>query len=146
MKIKITKFENYVTGPLYAHYNDSASDVYATCDCTVPAHGIYKMPLGFGVDLPDGYDLIMHCKSGLSCKGIFVSNSPVDAGYKPDKTKPIGERGEIHAILINISDTPYEFKRGEKIASMRLSPVIYAEFVDDLGTERCGLGFGSTGK
>lgn len=135
MKIKLIKFENF-KGPVRAHHNDSGADVFATETITLEPHSVYKMPLGIGTELPDGYDIVVHCKSGLSSKGIFTSNSPVDAGY----------RGEIHAIMLNTTNNSYTIKEGEKVGQLVVRPVIYADFIEELGEERGNGGFGSTGK
>lgn len=135
MKIKVIKFENY-SAPNRAHYNDSGADIYAAEDIIIPAHKVYSVATGIGLELPDGYDAIVHCKSGLSSKGIWASNSPVDAGY----------RGEIHAILYNTTDNEFKITKGMKIGQIVIRPVIYAEFVDSLGDERGEDAFGSTGK
>lgn len=135
MKIKLIKFDNFAA-PNRAHHNDSGADVYATKTVTLEPHSVFKMPLGIGTELPDGYDIIVHCKSGLSSKGIFTSNSPVDAGY----------RGEIHAIMYNTTDIPFTINKGEKVGQLVVRPVIYADFVEELGEERGAGAFGSTGK
>ena len=137
MKIKVHKFDNFVKMPDRAHWNDSGADVFAAIDATIPAHGSVAVPLGIGVDLPNGYDLVIQSKSGLSKKGIGCFNAIVDAGYT----------GEIHALVYNITDTPYEFKRGDKVGQLCCRPVIYADFVEEYpGEERGDGGFGSTGK
>ena len=137
MKIKLIDHGYKALGklPNRAHYNDSGADVFAIEDTIVPAHGVVAINTGVGVELPDGYDICVHCKSGLSKNGIWVSNSPVDAGYT----------GAIHAIVVNMTDKPFEFKRGDKVGQFVVRPVIYAEFVEDLGDERGANGFGSTG-
>ena len=135
MKVKVIKFNNY-KAPDRAHYNDSGADVFAAKTVTLWPHGVEKVPTGVGVELPDGYDIVVHCKSGLSSNGIWAANAPVDAGYK----------GEIHAILYNATDHKVQIKAGEKIGQFVVRPVIYADFVDDLGDEREDHGFGSTGK
>ena len=135
MKIKIIKFANYKE-PQRAHYNDSGADVFAAENLVIPPHSVYKVPLGVGLELPDGYDAVMYCKSGLSSKGIWASNSPVDAGY----------RGEIHAILYNTTDQPFCVEAGMKVGQIVVRPVVYADFVDELGEERNAGAFGSTGK
>lgn len=134
MKVKLIKFDNF-KGPVRAHYNDSGADVFAANDVTIGPHAVYAVPLGIGTELPDGYDIVIHCKSGLSKNGIWASNAPVDAGY----------RGEIHAILYNTTADPYFIKAGSKVGQMVVRPVIYADFVEDLGDERGAGGFGSTG-
>ena len=135
MKVKLIKFENFCKKPKREHYNDSGADVYAAEDRVLFPHSVAKIPLGIGVELPDGYDAVIHCKSGLSASGILASNSPVDAGY----------RGEIHAILYNSTEAPVKIHRGEKVGQLVVRPVIYAEFVETLGEERGSGAFGSTG-
>jgi len=134
MKIKLIKFDNF-KGPVRAHYNDSGADVFAAQDVVIGAHQVYAVPLGIGTELPDGYDIVIHCKSGLSKNGIWASNAPVDSGY----------RGQIHAILYNTTDKDYHITAGSKVGQMVVRPVIYADFVEELGDERGEGGFGSTG-
>lgn len=135
MKIKLIDF-GYSTLPNRAHYNDSGADIFAMEDTTILPHHTIKCRTGMGTELPDGYDAIIHCKSGLSSKGIFAANAPIDAGY----------RGEIHAILCNTTDYEYHIQAGDKIGQLVVRPVVYAEFVRELGEERNDGAFGSTGK
>ena len=135
MKIKVIKFDGYQE-PTRAHYNDSGADVYAKEDVWLWPNGVYKIPTGVGLEMPDGYDAVIHCKSGLSSKGIVAMNAPIDAGY----------RGEIHAILANLGTTRVKIEKGQKIGQIVVRPVVYCEFVDELGTERKDGAFGSTGK
>lgn len=135
MKIKVIKFDNY-KAPDRAHYNDSGADCFAANDITIPAHSCVKVPTGMGVELPDGYDITIQSKSGLSTKGLICANAIVDSGY----------RGQIHALVVNVSDLPYTFKKGEKVGQLVCRPIIYPEFVEVLGEERGDAGFGSTGK
>lgn len=151
MKIKIFRF-NTLAKLDRAHYNDSGADCFCCEDVTIPPHTVVKIPTGIGVNLPDGYDIVVHCKSGLASKGIFAANCPVDAGYLPSgEADSQGyyhpeQGGQIHVVLLNTTDKPYTFKAGEKIGQFVVRPVIYADFVDTLPNERGGLGFGSTGK
>ena len=136
MKIKVIKFPNY-KAPDRAHYNDSGADVFAAIPMHIGPGQIAKVPTGVGLELPDGYDAVIHCKSGLSSnRGLMLANAPIDAGY----------RGEIHAIILNTNDYGITVEAGEKIGQIVVRPVIYAEFVDELGEERNTDGFGSTGK
>ena len=73
--------------------------------------------------------------------GITVLNSPgtIDADY----------RGEIKVILINLSDTDFTIKSGERICQMVIAKHEKAEFieVEEISeTERGAGGFGHTGK
>ena len=148
MKIKIDKYENFVKMPNRAHDNDSGADVFATETFTIEPFHVVAHPVGFGVNIPDGYDIVLYCKSGLTKKGIFVLNPPVDAGYKTvyNTDGTIAEKAEIHAMLFNSTNEPYTFNKGDKIAQLVVRPVIYADFVEERGESRNGGAFGSTGK
>lgn len=135
MKLKVID-HGYSKLPNRAHYNDSGADVFSTEDLILKAHSVYAVGTGLGVELPDGYDAVIHCKSGLSKNGIWASNAPIDAGYT----------GEIHAILHNTTDVDFVITKGMKIGQLVIRPVIYADFVEELGDERNDGAFGSTGK
>ena len=135
MKVKVIKFDNYVKAPTRAHWNDSGADVFATEDLVIRP-GVNVIDLGFGLELPNGYDAVVYCKSGLSSAGIFASNSPIDSGY----------RGECHAILASFRSADYVVKRGDKVGQIVIRPVVYADFVESFDEPARGTGaFGSTG-
>lgn len=134
MKIKLIEFDN-MRAPVRAHYNDSGADVFSAITISIAPGTIEKIPLGIGVEIPDGYDGVIYCKSGLSSKGLWASNSPIDSGY----------RGQIHAIVANLSKEPIVIKEGEKVGQLVIRPVIYADFTMELGEERDTGAFGSTG-
>ena len=100
------------------------------------------IPTGLYVELPPGYELQVRPRSGLAIKhGITVLNTPgtVDADY----------RGELKAILVNLSSEPFEIRPGERIAQYVVArhERVEWEVVDELSeTERGMGGFGSTGK
>jgi len=96
------------------------------------------------VDVPDGYEVQVRPKSGLSIKkGLSVVNTPgtVDQGYT----------GEIQVILINLSNETHTIDVGDKIAQAVLCPVVAGKYVNlqrVLNVEekdRGDNGFGSTG-
>ena len=71
MKIKIIDFglpENH--RPLRSHANDAGADVYMPFDCTLEPGGIAKIPLGFGLEVPDGYAAYVFPRSSLAAKGV----------------------------------------------------------------------------
>lgn len=134
MKVKIIDF-GYENAPLRAHDNDAGADVYAMQGKFIYPHETIKMPLGFGLELPDGYAAFVCPRSGLSSKGITTELSPVDSGY----------RGEIHAIITNNSSDIYTIERGDRVGQLVVVPVAICDFVAERGTERGENGFGSTG-
>ena len=97
---------------------------------------------GLFVEIPLGYEIQVRPRSGLAFKkGITVLNSPgtIDADY----------RGEIGVILVNLSNTAFTIKNGERIAQMVIAKHNRAEWeeVQSLSdTSRGTGGFGSTGR
>lgn len=138
MKVKVIDF-GYEHLPMRAHDNDAGADVHVCFhdreELWMPAHTIVKVPLGLGLVLPDGYAAYVFPRSGLSSKGIVCELPPIDSGY----------RGEIHAIVSNVSDEPYIISNGDRIGQLVIMPVVVAEFVKKTGKERGTGAFGSTG-
>lgn len=100
------------------------------------------IPTGLSIELPTGYEAQVRPRSGLAAKnGITVLNSPgtIDADY----------RGEIKVILVNLSQTPFTIRNGERIAQMVIAKHENIEWIlapDLTETERGQGGFGHTGK
>ena len=137
MKVKVIKFDNY-KAPNRAHHNDSGADLFSAEDIVLKPHSVYAVKTGVGVELPDGYDGVIHCKSGLSSKGIWASNAPIDSGY----------RGEIKIITQNLTSKQKVFRRNDRIAQLLIMPLGDIELykVDKLSdSDRGTNGFGSTG-
>lgn len=99
------------------------------------------IPTGLAIALPQTLEAQVRPRSGLALKsGITIANAPgtIDSDY----------RGEIQVILVNLSDTDFAVKRGDRIAQMVIAPVMQISWlaVDDLDeTARGAGGFGSTG-
>ena len=98
----------------------------------------YETPLAAGMDVrADIAEGIV-----LAAKyGVTVLNAPgtIDADY----------RGEIKVILVNLSDTPFEIKPGERIAQIvvaRHERVEWEASETLSDTARGAGGFGSTGR
>lgn len=122
--------------PFRPHENDAGADVYVPFDCTLKPGDIIKIPLGFGLEIPDGYAGYVFPRSSLAVKGLVCELPPIDSGY----------RGEIHAIVSNVSNIRQTIKKDTRIGQLVITPVIIADFVLDLGRERGTGSFGSTGK
>lgn len=101
----------------------------------------FLVPTGLFVELPVGYEAQIRPRSGLALKrGLTMLNSPgtIDSDY----------RGEIHCIVVNLSNQPQTIEPGERIAQMVICRYerITWQAVDTLSdTERGSGGFGSTG-
>ena len=100
------------------------------------------IPTGLYADIPEGYYVAIHARSGTSWKqGLILTNGVgvVDADYVE----------EIKVSLTNVSGTRVVIEDGDRIAQALLMPVAKAQITNIGGkpkqkTERAG-GFGSTG-
>lgn len=143
MRVKIiNKSDNQL--PAYETASSAGMDLRAFIDSDIVLKPFERklIPTGLYIELPDGYEAQIRPRSGLAIKsGITVLNSPgtIDADY----------RGEIKVILINLSDTDFTIKSGERICQMVIAKHEKAEFieVEEISeTERGAGGFGHTGK
>lgn len=135
MKIKLINY-GYEHAPLRAHANDAGADVYLKDALQVWPHETKKIPLGFGLELPDGYAAYIFPRSSLSSKGIVCELPPIDSGY----------RGEIHAIVTNHTGVKQYFNAGDRIGQLVIMPIVIADFITE-DIEQRGVGaFGSTGR
>jgi dUTP pyrophosphatase len=137
MKLKLIDFgvpKKYM--PKRAHENDAGADVYATGTYKVGPGCVAKIPLGFGLELPDGYAGFIFPRSGLSAKGIVCELPPIDSGY----------RGEVHAIVTNVSNSVYTINPGDRVGQLVILPACIPDFTFEDFAERGQGAFGSTGK
>ena len=139
MKVRIIDY-GYTWLPSRSHYNDAGADVCAcfdvgTDEVVIGVNEVIKVPLGFGIDLPDGYMALILPRSGLASKGLVCEIAPIDSGYE----------GEIFDILTNNSSQDQIVKEGDRIGQLVVIPIVVVDFVKDLGEERGKNGFGSTG-
>lgn len=137
MKIRLIDFgvaEDH--RPFRPHDNDAGADVYMPYDCTVKPGEIAKIPLGFGIEVPDGYAAFVFPRSSMAVKGLVCELPPIDSGY----------RGEIHAIISNVSNKAQTICKDVRIGQLVITPVVIADFVLDYGNRRGMGGFGSTGE
>jgi len=99
------------------------------------------IPTGLVLEIPPGWEGQVRPRSGLALRhGIGVLNSPgtIDSDY----------RGEVGVILINLGDTPFPIRRGDRIAQLvfaRVEAVEWEEAETLAETRRGEGGFGSTG-
>jgi dUTP pyrophosphatase len=100
------------------------------------------IPTGLVADIPEGYSLRAHPRSGLALKnGIGLANS--EGVIDEDYVEP------LFVILVNLSGMPVSIKNGMRIAQAELYktvPTVIERTLDrpSQKTSRTG-GFGSTG-
>ena len=129
--------------PRYMSPNAAGMDLYAAVekDTTLKPGEIKLISTGITIALPPGFEAQIRPRSGLAIKhGISIPNTPgtIDADY----------RGEVKIILINLGESPFTVKRGDRIAQMIINKVYQAhlELSTELtSTKRNEGGFGHTG-
>ncbi len=140
MKIKIKKLNPDLPTPFQAYKGDAGVDIYANQNITLQPQECFAIPVGIALEIPDGYYAYITDKSGLSINNkIKTMGGVIDSNY----------RGEIHAGVMNLSNTEYTFTIGDKVAQMIIQKTEHYEFeeVDELGeSERGEKRFGSSGK
>lgn len=135
MKLKIFKFDNFKI-PERKHYGDAGADCYSPADYEVAPHETIAIPLGFGIEIPNGYTGFIMPRTSMAKKGLIPAMCPIDTGYT----------GEVHAIITNTTNCTQFIHANDRIAQLVVFPVAIPDFVDDFGAERKDGAFGSTGK
>ena len=100
-----------------------------------------RVPTGFAIALPPGYEAQVRPRSGLALRhGIVLPNAPgtIDSDY----------RGEIQVLLMNLGDEPFTIRRGDRIAQLVVAPVVAVDWQEVASldaTVRGSGGFGHSG-
>lgn len=128
---------------------DCGYDAYALEDVTIEPHSGAKVPLGIGLIIPEPFGVKAETRSGNHLKGLNVGSAWVDRGY----------RGQINALMQNITDEPITIHKGDRPCSIELELTFKMKFVsideycdyyslnkdEVMNTERGATGFGSSG-
>ena len=142
--VKIKYLSENAVCPEYSTDGSLGMDLSAALDkpLTIKAGERALIPLGFAIQIPEGWGAFVFPRSGLSFKkGITMANcvGVIDTDYT----------GEVKVSAINLSDKDYTINPGDRVAQLVFLPVEKARFIlaDSLDdTERGAGGFGSTGK
>jgi len=128
--------------PQYANLFDAGMDISAAEDVKLFPTKTVIIPTGLKVAIPEGYEIQVRPRSGLSLKTpLRIANAPgtIDTLF----------RDEIGIIVTNTDSAFYNIKKGDRIAQLVLNeiPRIRWERVDNITTIKGnrGGGFGSTG-
>lgn len=111
--------------PFRPHGNDARADVHMLYDCISKPGEIAKVPLGFGIEVPDGLAGYVFPRSGMAVRALVCELPPVDSGY----------RGEIYAIISNVSNKEQTMKKDIRVEQLVITPIVIADFVADKGEE-----------
>ena len=131
--------------PKFATAGAACMDLCACIDApvTLEAGARALIPTGIAIALPSAdYVALVFARSGLGIKqGVCLSNGVgvIDSDY----------RGEIGVGLVNLGQSAYTVRPGDRIAQLMVTPVVQPTVVQvsELdNTDRGAGGFGSTGR
>jgi len=136
--LKVKKLHPSAKVPEFAYDGDAGLDLFAVEGISIGKGERVKVPTGVAVEIPSGFVGLIWDKTGISFKkGLKIVGGVVDSSY----------RGEIFALMANISDQPVEIMQGDKIAQMIIQPFEHPqiEVADELSeTERGSKMLGSS--
>ena len=142
MVIKFKKLDPNAIIPSYQSKGASGFDLHVLEEIAAPSCTTTMVRTGLAVEVPDGYELQIRPRSGVSYKtGLMIKNSPgtIDSDY----------RGEIKILVYNTGERfGHCLERGYRIAQGVIVPVVKAS-IEEAGelstTVRGEHGLGSTG-
>jgi dUTP pyrophosphatase len=166
VEVYVEVLDDSIELPTYAHDDDSGMDVRASEDIVINPNETVIVPTGLKVAIPDGYEIQVRPRSGLSLKTpLRISNAigTIDAGYRDSIGVIITNTSNIELstdkktgcfFARSIDDKgnkqgTYIIRKGDRIAQLVLQRVPKIKWnkvnsVKDIGIDRNG-GFGSTG-
>tara|TARA_Y100000590_G_scaffold452259_1_gene595068 strand:+ start:51655 stop:52122 length:468 start_codon:yes stop_codon:yes gene_type:complete len=144
--LQIVSNNKHINPPSYQTIASAGADLSASPD--IDPSGILinpkswkKIPTGIALAIPVGFEGQIRPRSGIAMNhGVTVLNAPgtIDSDY----------RGEICVLLINLGESDFTVKPGDRIAQIVISEIQQVSFnqIDILNqTQRNNKGFGSTG-
>ena len=139
--ISVQRLDPAAQLPRYAHagpFGDLAADLHAIAPPRLHLAKPYPFRPASPLGCPAGFGALLADRSGVALRGLHTLAGLIDPGF----------RGELKVILHNLSTVPQSIAAGDRIAQMRVVPLVQATFAfaDSLDeTERHTRGFGSTG-
>ena len=139
--IRVKKLRDDARLPFRATTGATGYDLYACVDeeMVVGAEPA-RVPTGIAIEAPEGYDVQIRPRSGLSAQGVMVTLGTIDADY----------RGELIVTMYALPyREPHVIRSGDRIAQLvisRIADVMLEEVGELAATERGAGGHGSTGR
>lgn len=127
--------------PEYKREGDVCLDCYSRCEKPIEIKPKERalIPLGFALELPEGYEAVIRPRSGMNLQGVDGCIGTIDTNY----------RGELMGCLVNNMNVAISVENETRVCQLaiREAPHITWECVGELSvTERGANGFGSSGK
>lgn len=135
------KNEGAIKLPTRATEHSAGYDFYSPVDITIPPHEMVMIWTDVKAHMYYDNTLLLIPRSSMGKHTVMLANTIgcIDSDYysNPDNDGNIGFR------LLNLGDTPYEIKAGDRIGQGIF--VKYGTVKDDNTTAKRESGFGSTG-
>ena len=125
--------------PMKAHKTDSAYDIRSLFGFTISPGSQISEELWFRLEMPIGYEMRLHLRSGHARERLRIHNGLIDCDY----------RGIVAVLIENNGTESYVVEPGERFIQMSFHRVLPTrlERRKTLGTTARGnKGFGDTGK
>jgi dUTP pyrophosphatase len=150
VKIGVKKLRDGIKLPEFSTTHAAGADVFLPEDIRVAPMISYHIPLGFALDIPEGYEVQIRAKSGLALKhGLTLTNGigTIDADYKGEVGVLITKFYPAMSGVLPATNTYLD--KGAKIAQLVVVPITPTEYIEvqeltETNSNRVG-GFGSTG-
>jgi dUTP pyrophosphatase len=143
MKINFVRKDKRAVIPVKAHKKDAGFDLTAIECFFDKRENKLICDTGLIIDVPEGYALKLHPRSGIHKTGLSLSNGVGlgDPGYT----------GTYKAVFYVIGNNPRPYAPGDRICQLTVEKIEDVEWneikEDDLPNyERGDRGFGSTGR
>lgn len=154
----IQRLDKSIPMPVYATECDAGMDLRASKDVFIKPGENKIIPTGLKVVIPQGYELQIRARSGISSKTpLRLSNGvgTIDSGFRGEMgiiVTNISTKGEENIFTLNEknnSEGTYLIKKGDRIAQMVLCKyeklkLKETDDVNEFNSDR-GSGFGSSG-
>lgn len=128
--------------PSYQTAGAAGFDLAAAADATIAPGEVALVPTGLVIEVPEGHFLGIFARSSTPLRrGLIVANGVgvVDSDY-------CGPADEIRIQVLNVTGSPVDVKRGDRLAQGIILPFVRAEWVEHAAPGRPTRGgFGSTG-
>lgn len=109
--IRIARLRAGAILPTRSHPTDAGLDIYAAQAIVIPPHSFAIVPTGITVEIPSGYVGLLKPRGRSN---HLLGAGVVDAGYQ----------GEILVKVVNVTDQPLEFNRGDAVGQLVILPVV----------------------
>ena len=126
--------------PVYKTTGAACCDCYARLeeDVVIKVGERAVIPLGFAIELPEGYEAVIRPRSGLSKTGIDEVIGTIDCDF----------RNEIGALVVNNTSVPICVHNEDRVCQLKIQQAEQFSFVavPELSETVRGMsGWGSTG-